>query len=244
LIPIAAVGPENRLLGFVGLGSMALLAQLTQFLFAPSSAASLPRVWRAFAWPATLLLLLLHLIAAPFLGIARIDYQANVSSRMERALASVPGDPRIASQDLVLINPPDHISLVTAIWAVRRLDKLPMPRHMRALSSGGALEVTRVGPRSLRVRFPDGFFPTAYSRFLRSPNDRFSTGQQMNLPGLSVTVESLDARGDPEQVLYEFPVPLEDPSLRWMSWQDGLYVPWSPPALGRTAKLPAMRGIY
>ena len=27
-------------------------------------------------------------------------------------------------------------------------------------------------------------------------------------------VEALDARGDPEQVLYEFPVPLEDPSLR------------------------------
>ena len=41
LIPIAAVGPENRVLGFVGLGSMALLAQLTQ---AVSQAPSLPRV--------------------------------------------------------------------------------------------------------------------------------------------------------------------------------------------------------
>ena len=137
LVPIAAVGPENRVLGFVGLGSMALLAQLTQFLFARSFVASVPRVWKGFAWAATLLLLLLHLIAAPLLGIARIDYQANVSSRMMRGMASVPTDPRIASQDLVLINPPDHISLVTAIWAVHRLDNLPMPRHMRALSSGG-----------------------------------------------------------------------------------------------------------
>ena len=34
LLPIAAVGPENRVLGFVGLGSMALLAQLTQAVFA------------------------------------------------------------------------------------------------------------------------------------------------------------------------------------------------------------------
>ena len=90
LIPIGAVGPENRLLGFVGLGSMALLAQLTQFLFAPSSVPSAPRVWKGFAWAATLLLLLIHLIAAPLLGIARIDYQANVSSRMGRAMASVP----------------------------------------------------------------------------------------------------------------------------------------------------------
>jgi hypothetical protein len=244
LVPIGAVGPENRLLGFVGLGSMALLAQLTQFLFAGSSVAPVPRVWKGFAWTATVILLLLHLIAAPLLGIARIDYQANVSSRMERAMASVPSDPQIASQDLVLINPPDHIYLVTAIWTVKQLENLPRPRHMRALSTGGRLGVTRVGARSLQVRFPDGFFPTAFSRFLRSPNERFSAGQHFDLPGFSVVVESLDAQGDPEQVLYEFPVPLEDPSLRWMTWQDGAYVPWSPPALGQTEKLPAARGIF
>jgi hypothetical protein len=244
LIPIGAVGPENRLLGFVGLGSMALLAQLTEFVFARSSVASVPRVWKGFAWAATLILLLVHLIAAPFLGIARIAYQANLSSRMMRALASVPSDPRVESQELVLINPPDHISLVAAIWAVRRLKSLPMPRHLRALSSGGALEVTRVGPRSLQVRFPGGFFPTEYSRFLRSPNDRFSAEQRAELPGLSVDVESLDAQGDPEQVQYEFAVPLEVSSLRWMRWQNGVYVPWSPPALGHTDKLAAVHGIF
>jgi hypothetical protein len=244
LIPIGAVGPENRLLGFVGLGSMALLAQLTQFVFAPSSVPPVSRVWKGFAWAATLLLLLTHLVAAPFLGIARIDYQVNVSSRMDRAMASVPSDPRIASQDLVLINPPDHIYLVTAIWAVKHLENLPMPRHLRALSSGGTLEVTRIGPRSLRVRFLGGFFPTAFSRFVRSQNDRFSPGQHFELPGLSIVVESLDAQGDPAQVLYEFPVAVEDPSLRWMRWQDGVYVPWSPPALGQTVKLPSASGIF
>ena len=244
LIPIGAVGPENRLLGFVGLGSMALLAQLTQLVFAPTSDASVPRVWKGFAWAATLLLLLIHLIAAPLLGIARIAYQANVSSRMDRAMASVPSDPQISSQDLVLINPPDHIYLVTAIWAVKHLQHLPLPRHMRALSSGGTLEVTRVGPRSLRVRFLGGFFPTAFSRFVRSQNDRFSPGQHFDLPGLSIIVEALDAQGDPEQVLYEFPVPLEDSSLRWMRWQDGVYVPWRPPALGQTVKLPSASGIF
>jgi hypothetical protein len=244
LLPIGAVGPENRLLGFVGLGSMALLAQLTQALFAGSFLAPVPRVWKGFAWAATLLLLLLHLIAAPLLGIARIAYQANVSSRMERAMASVPSDHQIASQDLVLINPPDHIYLVTAILSVKQLEKLPTPRHMRALSNGGTLEVTRVGPRSLQVRFPNGFFPTAFSRYLRSPSERFSVGQPFELPGLSVVVEALDAQGDPEQVLYEFPVPLEDPSLRWMTWQDCVYVPWTPPAVGQTQAFFPERGIF
>jgi hypothetical protein len=244
LIPIGAVGPENRLLGFVGLGSMALLAQLTQFVFAPTSDASVPRLWKGFARAVTVVLLLIHLIAAPFLGIARNTYQANASSRMMRAMASVPSDPRLQSQDLVLINPTDHIYLVTAIWAVKHLENQPMPPHIRALSSGGTLEVTRVGPDSLQVRFLGGFFPTAFSRFVRSQNDRFSQGQRFELPGLSIVVESLDAHGDPAQVRYEFPVPLEDPSLRWMRWQDGVYVPWTPPALGQTEKLPAAPGIF
>jgi hypothetical protein len=244
LVPIGAVGPENRLLGFVGLGSMALLAQLTQLVFARSSAVSVPRVWKGFAWAATLILLLIHLIAAPLLGIARITYQANVSSRMMRAMASVPSDPRIESQDLVLINPPDHIYLVTAIWTVKRLENLPVPRHLRALSTGGTLEVTRVGPRSLRVRFLGGFFPTEFSRYVRSQNDRFSPGQHFELPGLSIVVEALDAQGDPEQVLYEFPVPLEDPLLRWMIWQDGAYLPWTPPPVSQTQTISAERGIW
>jgi hypothetical protein len=154
--------------------SPAQARQLTQALFAGSFVASVPRAWKGFAWAATLLLLLIHLIAAPLLGIARIAYQANVSSRMDRAMASVPSDRQIAFQDLVLINPPDHIDLVTAIWAVKQLENLPRPRHMRALSNGGALVVTRVGPRSLRLRFPDGFFPTAFSRYLRSPSGHVS----------------------------------------------------------------------
>ncbi len=244
LIPISAVGPENRLLGFVGLGSMALLAQMTQMIFASTSTSSLPRIWKGFAWAATLILLLIHLLAAPLLGIVRIAYLKDASARMKRALASVPSDPRIASQDLMLINPPDHIYLVTAIWAVRRLDNLPMPRHLRALSTGGTLEVTRVGPRSLQVSFPDGFFPTAFSRFVRSPNDRFSAGERFVLPGLSAVVESLDAHGDPAQVLYEFPAPLEDRSLRWLTWQNGVYVPWTPPAVGQTDRLSPQRGIF
>ena len=244
LLPIGAVGPENRLLGFVGLGSMALLAQLTQALFAGSLVGSVPRAWKGFAWAATLLLLLIHLIAAPLLGIARIAYQSDVSSRMERAMASVPSDPQIASEDLVLINPPDHIYLVTAIWIVKRLENLPTPRHMRALSNGGTLEVTRVGPGSLQVRFPDGFFPTAFSRYLRSPSERFSVGQHFELPNLSVVIEALDAQGDPAQVLYEFQVPLENPSLRWMSWQDGVYVPWTPPAIGHSQTFSPERGIF
>jgi hypothetical protein len=244
MVPIAAVGPENRLLGFVGLGSMGLLAQLTQAAFARVSAVPASRIWKRFAQAAVVVLLPLHLLAAPPLGIMRMKYQDAVSARMLHAIASVPSDPSIASQTLVLVNPPEHIYLVTAIPTVKQLEKLPAPRRIRALSAGSALEITRVGPRSLRVRFPTGFFPSAFSRFIRSANDHFSIGQRIELPGLSVVVEALDAQGDPRRVLYEFSVPLEDSSLRWMRWRDGVYVSWSPPAIGQTDTLPPERGIY
>jgi hypothetical protein len=244
LIPIAAVGPENRLLGFVGLGSMGLLAQLADAAFARTSVESISGAWKGFAREAVAVLLPLHLIAAPMLGIARVDYEAKASARMLRAIASIPNDSQITKQELILLNPPDHIYLVTAIPVVKQLDKLPASRRIRALSSGSALELTRVGPRSLRVRFPSGFFPSEFSRYVRSQNDRFSQGQRIDLPGLSIVVESLDAHGDPAQVMYEFAVPLEDFSLRWMRWQDGVYVPWSPPALGQTEKLPSVSGIF
>jgi hypothetical protein len=244
LVPIAAVGPENRLLGFVGLGSMGLLAQLAQVAFARVSSGTAPGLWKRFSQAAVMVLLPLHLLAAPLLGVERIAYQAKASSRMMRAIASVPSGARIASQTLVLVNPPDHIYLVTAIPVVKQLEKLPMPLRIRALSSGSALEITRTGPRSLSVRFLTEFFPTAFSRFARSRNDRFFAGQRLQLPGLLVAVQSLNAQGDPEQVLYRFSVPLDDPSLRWMRWKEGGYVPWTPPPIGQTVRLRAAHGIF
>jgi hypothetical protein len=40
----------------------------------------------------------------------------------------VPSDTRIAGQDLVLVNPPDRIYLVTAIPVVKELENLPPAR--------------------------------------------------------------------------------------------------------------------
>ena len=155
------------MLSFVGLGSMGLLAQLTQAAFSRISGVPASRIWKRFAQAAVVVLLPLHLLAAPPLGIMRMKYQDAVSARMQRAIASVPNDPAIASQTLVLVNPPEHIYLVTAIPTVKQLDNLPAPRRIRALSAGSALEITRVGARSLRVRFPTGFFPSVFSRFIR-----------------------------------------------------------------------------
>ena len=163
---------------------------------------------------------------------------------MLRAIASIPSDATIASQELVLINPPDHVYVVTAIPVVKELEGVARPKRVRALSSGGPLRVTRVGPQALRVEFLAGLFPTVFSRYMRSVNDPFERGHRYDVPGLSAEVEHLTPQGDPDVVVYRFDVPLEDASLRWVRWQDGVYVPWTPPVQGASVKLPAPRGIF
>ena len=190
------------------------------------------------------MLLAFHLCLAPVAGVASVAYQARVSDAMLRAIASIPGDATIASQDLVLINPPDHVYVVTAIPVVKELEHVAKPRRLRALSSGGPLRVTRVGPQALRVEFVAGLFPTVFSRYMRSLNDPFERGRRYDVPGLSAEVERLNPKGDPDVVVYRFEVPLEDASFRWVRWQDGVYVPWTPPADGRVVELPAPRGIF
>ena len=101
LLPVAAVGPENRVLFFVGLGSMALLAQLAQTAFAAGPAAPASRAWRLAARVAVIVLLPIHVIVAPMLALRGIQRQAKASEAMLRAIASVPDDPQIAAQDLI-----------------------------------------------------------------------------------------------------------------------------------------------
>ena len=164
---------------------------------------------------------------------------------MLNAIASVPVDPAHRQPGPVLINPPDHIYVVTAIPVVKQLEHLPRPRRVRALSAGtSGLTVTRVGPRSLRVHFPRSLFPSVFSRYMRSTGDPFHAGQRLAVPGLSVEVQRLDSRGDPVDVLYQFDVPLEDPSLRWMRWNGTIYVSWQPPSSGESVELPPTRGIF
>ncbi len=68
--------------------------------------------------------------------------------------------------------------------------------------------------------------------------------QRFELSGFSVEVQRPNARGDPDEVLYKFAVPLEDPSLRWVHWKEGVYVLWLSPALGESVELPPSRGIF
>ena len=59
---------------------------------------------------------------------------------------------------------------------------------------------------------------------------------------MTVLIEALTTDGRPRDVVFRFARRLEDPSMRWIRWQEGIYVPFTPPQLGETVRLPAARG--
>jgi hypothetical protein len=226
----------------VGLGSMGLLAQLVRGL-----ASGIPgsRWARLPAWGGAVALLSCHLVLAPPMGLAVLDYRDSVAAKMDRAMASVPHDSAIAEQDLILVNPPEFIYLVGVIRPIKRVAGLPTPRRLRALSAGSSpMTVKRLDANTLSLQLRGGLFPDPFTRYFRSSDHGFYEGQRFAVAGMSIQVQALDAQGDPERIVYQFEVPLEDPSLRWLRWNEGVYEAWSPPATGESVELPSSRGIF
>ena len=155
------------------------------------------------------------------------------------AIASVPDDAAIAAQDLVIVNPPEHIYLVTSIPVIKPVQGRPFPRRLRALANGkSAMRAIRIDEKTLDLELASGLFPDPFSHYFRGAREPLAAGQRVELTGFSAEVLELGADGEPIAVRYRFDRPLEDASLRWVSWQvtstrPGPLLRSAPPALCR-----------
>lgn len=247
LVPISATGPQNRLLFFVGLGAMGLLAMFVSALTAPADR-GLARAWRWLSWIVVgVPMLVMHVLLAPLLGLLFLQSQSDSEKALSRALATVPNDSALAEQDLILVNPPEHTYTVGLIPAVRQIAGDPVPRRIRVLSVGASpVHVTRVDSHSLDLTIDYGLFSTPISRYFRSSDLGFALGDRFEVADLEIEVRALTQSQGPRLLRYRFALPLEDPSIRWLIWSSSerIYVPWSPPPIGESQSFPASRGIF
>jgi hypothetical protein len=85
---------------------------------------------------------------------------------------------------------------------------------------------------------PEGGFLTLFlDRLFRNEHCALKAGETVSLRGMKASVKSLTEDGRPAVVKFEFDRALEDSSLCWISWQDGKFVPYTPPAVGETREL-------
>ncbi len=243
LIPIAATAPANRLLFFVGIGAMGLLAEFLGGLVDQAEWLPGARPWRWLAGTLAGLFLIVHVVFAPLLSPVTAFAPRVFGEPIRAAMLSIPDDPALAGQTLVIVNAPDHLIFVTIAWPTRLLEGMVMARQVRALSTQPVtVDITRVDELTLRFRFEGGLYHSMLGLLFRGPDRPMRAGQVVELDGMRVQVTRVTPAGEPLEALFLFDRPLEDPSLRWVQWDDGGFVPFSPPPQGQTVTLPAPRG--
>jgi hypothetical protein len=224
--PVCAAFPSDRLLLFVGIGGMGLLAQLI------ATAEGIPtRVGATF-------LAITHLVFGPPLLLLKSHY-LDYAQPNDMADRTIPSSPDVATKTVVLVNPPNDLFYVY-VPATRVVRGVPSPARIRGLAPvTTTVDVTRVDDRTLRIRPPNGYLEHEPERMLRSLATPFARGEIVDLPGMKVTITDVTADGRPAEALFRFDVPLEDPGLVWECWTRDGYVPWPVPPVGETVRLPA-----
>jgi hypothetical protein len=233
VVPITAGFPHDRLLFFVGIGGMGLLALLLVRLFDRSTATFAGRVFGSA-------LIFVHVVVAAPMQLIMNAGISTLEPLYANAPRSLPDDPSLASQRLVVVNPSNEFyGQYTLI--VRLFDGKPAPESLLMLAPGtSSLVIERVGARELTVEASNGWMSSPFDNVYRGADRIVPENYRVSLTGVSIRVVSALPDGRPNKVAFTFDDELEHPSLRWVRFEDSRYVPFDLPAIGESVSLPAV----
>lgn len=237
-VPGCATLPMDRLMMYASFGGLGLVAMLLAEMAESKGADG----WRSrVRSPLAILLIVSHYVVAPIgltTGTQHLPIMNRVLSGSNPSIPlDIPGGTRV-----VAINTPNDLQ--GASLPIHRSSRNePLVQHWWWLYSGtNNMSVERVGEGSLVLRPEGGYFTAPWSRIFRmTAADPIAAGDMFALEGLQITVISVTPEGAPLEVRFDFDVPLEDPSLHFVTWQNGAYVPFPLPAPGTTVQVPGVR---
>ncbi len=227
VIPICATTPSDRLLMFVGLGAFGLMVRFWYAVFAAVGLRPQFAIWRKGAVPVAIFLMLLHLVVAPvFLPIRIASFEA-----FQPFYVRVPFDESIKNQDLVVVNSPIPFFVGFCLFNYEH-EGMPSPRAVRTLAPGmSPVTVKRIDERTLEIT-PDAGYIGILDALFRNEYHPLHLGEHVHIARMRATVLALTDDGRPQTVAFQFERPLEDASLRWLCFQEGKYIDWTPPRVG------------
>ncbi len=250
-VPICATVPMSRALVFVAVGAFGLIAELIgswRWLVS-----WMPRSgWRRVLMSGLVIgLLAAHL---PWAAVRRM-MAPSVTAKLERRMNKTMALGLLwwrRGEDLVLVNPPNPAAFLYDPFRNAYSGRL-LPGGVRTLAPGfGPLEVVRTQPQRLVVRslarslldcppYRGLHFVFFYRGLceVRGADPPMRPGQRIVLPRMTVEVLRVDEHGSPVEAAFDFPVPLEDPSLQWIywDWRRRDWVVFPVPEIGATVTL-------
>lgn len=238
ILPVCSTMPHSRLLMYAGLGAFGLLAQWIGGLTGRAGWVPAAAWWRGIARVAAPVFLVVHIAIAAFLLPPNSMSAAFAQPYIQDATEKVAAGAELSGQDLVILNHP--IVFYGHVFSTARvLAGQSVPRRVRILAPGDLpLLVRRPAANMLLIRPEGGYMRMAFDDVFRGMSHPLEKGERVVLAGMTAEVRDLTPDGRPAEASFEFPVPLEDASLRWLRWEGSGYVPYRPPAVGDSVRLP------
>lgn len=234
-VPVCAQFPHDRLLPFIGIGGMGLLALLLE-PYLSEAHAGLSRL-RRFALAG---LVGLHLVLAPVWLPLRVRAPLDIERMVRAGERSIDDSPSVRDKTVVLMNPPVD-AYAGYVPPMRAAEQRPRPAAIHWLATGASeVRITRADLRTLRVRPVAGFLSLPSERMQRDPRDHMAVGQLVPLHQLSIEITELTSDGRPAEILARFSHPLEDARYSLLHWEGGRFQPFTPPAVGASTSLPGV----
>lgn len=240
VLPACAVTPQDRLLGYPGLGAMALVALFMHRVEVRADWSAMGRRWCKVAAAAVPVAMVFHLVISPmFLSFSSYAIRLVEEGNL-RANASLPKDPGVTEETFVFVSVVSDLSGV-GLPVVRSSLGEPIPRHTFMLTATNEeVLVERPGERSLVVTPKGGYLVKPWANLFRQPSQEpMRPGDKVHLSEFDAEVLRADSEGRPQSVQFNFSKALDDPSLRWFVWQGDHFVPFTVPAMGRAVSIPA-----
>ncbi|MEM9457738.1 MAG: hypothetical protein AAGF11_26400 [Myxococcota bacterium] len=239
LVPATTAVPGDRLLLLVGVGGSAIVAGVVAVAAGAGAASSgEPRWSRGFAVLLSIPLVGWHLGRAAWLLPGRV---ASLDERIERpqreAVRSLPDDPALTTQELVIVNsPPTFVS--STLWLWRWGSEHALPRRLRVLGSTfGPVVVQRPDAHTLVLQPVGGYLSDPFTTIARGRGRPLAVGNAVALDGWRVGIAGV-AQGRPTVVRIAFDEPLDDPLFRWVTWRGGRFEPFVLPPIGGVVAIP------
>jgi hypothetical protein len=235
ILPICATSPMNRNLLFVAIGAFGVMMQFIGGLFTRENWTLRSHFWRVPAWILCVTLIFVH---AGFAIVSRARAPKMVSFIFNTFYSTIKVDPAVNLTDktLVVVNAPNPF-LFVGLPALRDYWVQSLPARTRLLVPGyNPLKITRTGEKTLLIESRTGsllatdpsdrdfkpnfvYFYHELSSIFRPENMPFKTGQKTELSNMSADIVNVNTDGQPTAVRFDFDIPLDDSSLRWLQWK-------------------------